>query len=218
MSYSRAQIAPQRRAQILEAALRVFAVKGFAHATNKEIADAAGINSPGLIYHYFHDKADLLRNVMEAYAPPLQLTGDPGLLMGLPVEQGLRLLASKYLDIAANPQVIACLRLLIGEAMRSDELAQTVAALGPRRICSLISEYLTVKMERGEIRTIDPERTAWSFMGGLFAFILAGSLLHFDETLLQEPASLVDVHVGIFVRGLAPVPEASAPQGVCSGA
>src|SRR5215468_3763997 len=63
----------ERRTQILEGALRVFSSKGFVQATNKDIAEAAGINSPGLIYHYFKDKADLLRAVIEQFAPPVQI-------------------------------------------------------------------------------------------------------------------------------------------------
>ena len=62
-----------RRQQIIEGALQVFAHKGFEKATNKDIADAANIGSPGLIYHYFKDKADLLREVVESRAEAIRL-------------------------------------------------------------------------------------------------------------------------------------------------
>lgn len=39
-----------RRQQIIDCALQVFASKGFEKATNKDIAAASGIGSPGLIY------------------------------------------------------------------------------------------------------------------------------------------------------------------------
>ena len=51
--------AEERREQIIEAATFVFSRKGFQAATNKEIAAEAGI-APGLIYHYFKDRQDLL--------------------------------------------------------------------------------------------------------------------------------------------------------------
>ena len=41
----------ERRQQIIDGALEVFSEKGFEKATNKDIAEAAGIGSPGLIYH-----------------------------------------------------------------------------------------------------------------------------------------------------------------------
>lgn len=49
-----------RRQDILEAAGRVFADRGFATATMAEIADEAGV-SPGAIYRYFENKQALAR-------------------------------------------------------------------------------------------------------------------------------------------------------------
>ena len=58
-----------RREQIIDAALRVFAEKGFAHATNSEIAREAGNMTPGLIYYYFKSKEDLLKVVLQERSP-----------------------------------------------------------------------------------------------------------------------------------------------------
>ena len=49
----------QREAQILDAATKVFASKGFRAATTREIATVAGV-SEGTIYNYFDSKYDLL--------------------------------------------------------------------------------------------------------------------------------------------------------------
>src|SRR5918995_4946995 len=53
-----------RREQIVEAATRVFAEKGFRRATTREVARAAGI-SEGTIYNYFEDKDALLMAILE---------------------------------------------------------------------------------------------------------------------------------------------------------
>jgi AcrR family transcriptional regulator len=53
-----------RREQILEAATRVFADKGFSRATTREVAREAGI-SEGTIYNYFEDKDALLMAIMD---------------------------------------------------------------------------------------------------------------------------------------------------------
>jgi AcrR family transcriptional regulator len=55
--------AAARRVQIMEGAAQVFAEKGFARATTKEIADAADV-SEGTIYNYFDSKEDLLIGLM----------------------------------------------------------------------------------------------------------------------------------------------------------
>ena len=54
-----------RREQILRAATRVFAEKGFSRATTREVAREAGV-SEGTIYNYFEDKDALLIAIMDA--------------------------------------------------------------------------------------------------------------------------------------------------------
>src|SRR5436190_1207531 len=49
------KVVEDRREQIIDAAMHVFAQKGFTKATNKDIAHEAGI-TPGLIYYYFESK------------------------------------------------------------------------------------------------------------------------------------------------------------------
>src|SRR5215831_1154307 len=56
-----------RRQPILEAALSVFAERGFEAATNKDITERAGVNQ-GLIYFYFESKADVFFAAFEHHA------------------------------------------------------------------------------------------------------------------------------------------------------
>ena len=53
-----------RREQIIDAATRVFAEKGFRRATTREVARAAGV-SEGTIYNYFEDKDALLLAILD---------------------------------------------------------------------------------------------------------------------------------------------------------
>src|SRR5215468_1239799 len=94
-----------RRRQIMDGALDVFSRKGFLQATNKDVAEAAGINSPGLIYHYFDSKEALLRAVVEELAPPLQLLARAEALMALPPEALLKQIGQAYVQLAAEPRL-----------------------------------------------------------------------------------------------------------------
>ncbi|MEO8612755.1 MAG: TetR/AcrR family transcriptional regulator [Chloroflexota bacterium] len=58
------QLIAARRSQILDAAAKVFAEKGFHPATTKDIARQAGI-SEGTIYHYFDNKMALLFGILD---------------------------------------------------------------------------------------------------------------------------------------------------------
>lgn len=62
--------AQQRRAGILDAALEVFALRGYHGTSIDEIATAAGI-SKGLIYEHFDSKRELHDTLLETYAGEL---------------------------------------------------------------------------------------------------------------------------------------------------
>lgn len=63
--------AAQRRAQILEAALRCFARNGFHPTTMHDISSAAGI-SVGLIYRYFPSKEAVIAGIADEHQRELQ--------------------------------------------------------------------------------------------------------------------------------------------------
>src|SRR5437867_1564126 len=96
-----------RRQQIIDAALHAFAARGFEEATNKEIATAAGINSPGLIYHYFKDREDLFRSVVEERVPMLQLIAHPKGFLELPPREALTRFGEMYLKTLENRDAVS---------------------------------------------------------------------------------------------------------------
>ncbi|HEV2131000.1 MAG TPA: TetR/AcrR family transcriptional regulator [Longimicrobiaceae bacterium] len=59
------------RARILEHALQLFAERGFDRTSVKLLAESAGI-SPGLVYHYFRSKDDVLRAIFEESVQQVQ--------------------------------------------------------------------------------------------------------------------------------------------------
>jgi AcrR family transcriptional regulator len=58
------QVAALRRAQILDAAMAVFAARGYHRATIREVARAAEV-ADGTIYNYFADKEALLLGILD---------------------------------------------------------------------------------------------------------------------------------------------------------
>ncbi len=66
------QMQPQeRRRQILDCAAEVFASKGIAASTVREIADSVGVYS-GALYHYFPSKDALVVEIIREYLEDLQ--------------------------------------------------------------------------------------------------------------------------------------------------
>jgi AcrR family transcriptional regulator len=64
-----------RRTEILAAAAELFAEKGFAGTTVRDIADAVGILS-GSLYHHFTAKEDMVEEIFAAYFDELTLRWD----------------------------------------------------------------------------------------------------------------------------------------------
>src|SRR6266542_2185072 len=70
--------AEERRVQLIDTALCVFAEKGVEGATVKDLSEAAGV-AQGLLYHYFRSKEDLLRAALERhyFLPDLRRIASP---------------------------------------------------------------------------------------------------------------------------------------------
>src|SRR5258705_11889986 len=56
----------ERPNELLEAALRIFAERGYSKTRLEDIAAAVGVTK-GTIYHYFETKEDLLRQAIDHY-------------------------------------------------------------------------------------------------------------------------------------------------------
>src|SRR5579859_2930769 len=184
MARRKQELYEARRQQIIDGALQVFSTKGFIAATNRDVAEAAGINSPGLIYHYFANKEDLLRAMIEHYSPPLQLLTQAETLMALPPEQGLTQFGQAFLRVMDDPKIKACRRVLIGEAMRSPRFADILREVGPARVVwRFLADYLQRKMDEGLLHRTDPLIAAGCFVGPLIAHILTQSVLLLPDEL-----------------------------------
>jgi AcrR family transcriptional regulator len=194
-------LANQKKAQILEAALRVFSAKGVAGASNKDIAREAGIASPGLIYHYFADKDDLFRNVLESFPPPIEMSALAEKMIGIEPEKALRDFARAYLKIGEDPLVCDAIRLFVGEALRRETLGKALGRIVPDRIAALIAKYFDDQMKRGNFKQADSVSLAICFIGPLFANLLTLRLLRSDLIASIDIDQFIETHVSTFLNG-----------------
>jgi AcrR family transcriptional regulator len=192
-----------RRQQIIDGALEVFAEKGFERATNKDIAEAAGIGSPGLIYHYFKDKADLFRQVLEQRAPMLQLLNRSEELMELPPREALTLFGTTLLNTLENRPAVALFRLILGEAVRRPIVAEMLNTIGPGRGFGFLSRYLAQQMDKGVLRHADPGAAARCFIGPLIAYLMMREIFKQPDADTLDAETMVTTAVTMFLEGMA---------------
>jgi AcrR family transcriptional regulator len=188
----------------MDAALDVFARKGFEKATNKDIADAARIKSPGLIYHYFKDKADLLSSIVQQRAPALQLLAHGDELMDLPPREMLTMFAGSFIKGISDKTTVAGFKLLLGESLRKPVVADMFNKLGPLRAFSFFTRYLEHHMDLGNLRRMDPGAATRCFIGPMVIYALTREVFPQADTGTLTVEKMVETHVEIFLRGLEP--------------
>ncbi len=194
----------ERRQQIIDGALRVFADKGFERATNKDIALAAGINSPGLIYHYFKDKASLLEQAIEQRSQLFRLLANPEHLYELPPYEALSEFARGFLSITENPAAIAVFKLMFSEAVRRPGVADVYNRIGPTRAFRLLNSYLSRQMERGTLRRMDVGAAARCFVGPLLAYVVTREIFPQPDTATLDIETMVATLVDVYLQGMQP--------------
>lgn len=152
----RDQQAEERRRQLLDTALALFAQRGFDNTTVKELSEAAGV-AQGLVYHYFRSKEELLFAVLErqSFLPELRR------LLAVPPDQPaaevLQAVAHDFSALLAEREPL--LRLVAREAQTDPRVAAALQRL-IRESVELLAGYLAARIRAGELRPHDPSVTA----------------------------------------------------------
>lgn len=197
------KVVEDRREQILDAALRVFAQKGVTRATNQDIAREAGITS-GLIYHYFQNKGALLTAILEERAPPSQLIRSiPPQALTLPPESFLRLVVQQALALMEEERFAQIIRVFLPEVIQNPAVSGSVITTVQRAV-GFLGNYLAAKMESGELRSADAGLIAQVLVGSVMAFMLRRHILRDPVALGYTHAQFVEALVGTALQGLVP--------------
>ncbi len=195
----------RKRQQIIDAALVVFAEKGFDGATNEEIARAAGIGSSALLYYYFKDKAGLLRQVVEARSPALQEWGSEDALLAVSPREALMTFASGLLGRLSDARNVALFRVMLSEATRRPPVADAWTASVSGRTLESLSRYLAAQMDAGVLRRMDVGAAARCFVGPLFLYAMTCEILPVGDSQTLTAESMAAAAVDVFLAGMIEV-------------
>jgi len=134
--------AAERREQLLEVALHVFAARGFHQTSMNDVADAAGVTKP-VLYQHFTSKRALYLELLELVSTRLMLVIDEATSSaGGPREQVERGLLAYFRFVVESPDEY---QLMFGGGTRRDaEFAQEAARL-ERSIAAVIADLIVVE-------------------------------------------------------------------------
>ena len=196
---------PDKRRLILDAAVRVFATKGYHTCRVGDIAEEAGI-AHGLLYHYFSSPEEVLQTVFrENWAELLEAFGRIESSDEPPVEQ-LEAIAKTLLRAWRDrPDVV---RVMVREVARSPQLQCHVDEI--RAGFLVIQRVIERGQADGSFRAdLDARLASWLFYGGLEELLtgwVLGQLPDGDEEVARAERTVVDLLCGGLTRVGAAAP------------
>jgi TetR/AcrR family transcriptional regulator, fatty acid metabolism regulator protein len=184
-----------KRQQLLDAAVRVFAREGYHTSRVGDIAEEAGV-AHGLLYHYFTSKQEVLETIFrENWRQLLERFHEVEASPEQSAEQ-LRGVAKILLRTWRNdPDLV---RVMVREVARSPKLQGQVEEI--REAFATIQRIVERGQERGELRReLEPRLVSWIFYGALEELLtgwVLGELPDGDEEVSRAERTIVDVVCG----------------------
>jgi AcrR family transcriptional regulator len=161
---------PDERAdRIIAAALAVFDENGYATTRLRDIARRAGVSLPTLLL-YFSSKEELFREVVRSTLLASLSSPDEGAPhTETSAPDSVRALALRYWNTMERPELVAILRLTIGELPRFPELAIFHATEALERFVRTLELIIEGGVARGELRPVDVRASARMVLATLVA-------------------------------------------------
>jgi len=188
------------RREILDAATRVFARKGFANATLDEIAREAEF-SKGALYLYFANKEDIIYNILKFKAETMESALIESLDGTSTLKEELRALYRNYAKLSFEEEdffkLIMSLhvmeyKLLSGE--KADEFRKS-----HEHILHFIADRVLEAMKAGELRDISPDSITGLIHGSLHNMMS----MRWGCKTLESLYEAVDIFIDMLFNGIA---------------
>ena len=160
---ARADRQADRRRQILAAAVKVFAEKGFHESRVGDIAEEAGI-AYGLVYHYFDSKEALLETIFRTTWTEMLARVEEVEAAGVPASEAVRQVTALLLRTwRRDPDLV---RVLVREVTRNQHVQQELQEI--TAAMQALERIVRRGQETGEFRdAVDPRLAAVVFYGAL---------------------------------------------------
>lgn len=185
----------EKRRQILEAAVRVFARRGFHTSRVGDIAEEAGV-AHGLLYHYFASKDEVLQTVFRESWGQLLARFEGVAASDEPPDEKLRGIVKILLRTWRNdPDLVT---VMVREVARSARLATQVDDIG--RGFEIIEQVIAEGQAGGVFRPeLDARLASWVVYGALEEILtgwVMGRLPDGDEEVARAERTIVDLVCG----------------------
>lgn len=193
----------ERAPEILDAALALFAEKGFAACRMEDIAKRAGI-SKGTIYLYFESKEAVFKALAQR-AIGERIAAIAGQLQAFEgsTPQLLRMVLTMIGSIASVSDAVVLPRLVLAEAGNFPELAEFWRREIIDHGLGVFKMIIRRGQGRGEFRPMPPEHAARLCVAPLLVIMMWRSVFARFDAEPYDYQGLVETHIDTLLRGLS---------------
>ena len=192
------------RDKLLEAAIKLFAEKGFNGTTTKEIAEKAEVNE-ALIFRHFSTKRNLYGAIIEK-----KIFEEPGIEITLETHKDSKddalvftAIATRMFDRCGKDP--SFMRLLHFSALEGHDLSDMFFETYVEYINMLICDYIETRIKDGALRNVNPLYASKAFIGMVVNQIIAQELFGEKKRGKIDQEQLIATFVGIFLTGIKAV-------------
>ena len=193
----------ERRTQIIEVAMTLFATKGFTGTTTRAIARAADV-SEAIIFRHFATKEDLYNAIItytvekrsEQWDQDTTLPPDPR-----NIEHLLRDFAQTFVN--RNRKDSTFIRLMMYSALEDHKFREKFFAIYSNPYMLSIRQAIQTGVDQGQFCAVDPAESLRSFFYALLQYCISRFVARNEtDTPERDDAAMIKNLVTIFVRGL----------------
>lgn len=167
--------------KIFDAAVGLFADKGYGRVSIRDIARAVGVTE-GAIYRHYAGKEALLEAIFAYYEgrifPRAPGAGAGALADGVPLAE---ILESMPKTMAADPQLARVTRIMLIEMYHDARVRDYVARELFSRPVDAMEALFKKLMDKGEVRPCDARALATLFISSLFYWYFEAFVFHYGE-------------------------------------
>jgi AcrR family transcriptional regulator len=156
----------RRRAEIMAASARMFAERGYANTTTREIAEAADM-AEGTLYNYFANKRELLLAIAQETEAPMETA----VMATEHIRDRESVVAMVELALDFQESQVHFWRSLLAEAWVDDAILQQFVAIRLQKTHRRLAAFIAERVVDGTLRPIDANLTAQLIMGMFVAVI-----------------------------------------------
>jgi AcrR family transcriptional regulator len=200
-----------RPQEILDAALKVFAERGYRNTRLEDIGEAAGVTK-GAIYHYFANTEELLLRAIEhRREEALGRIEDVLRDKTAPVSTRLRLVVRRWFGSVPEERLAVVTLLVQGIAHEAPDAFRRWLAGGPAASARLIASLVREGQARGEFRAdADADVAARMLVSGLLQQTVWQQYASRVPDLAVAQDRLVDSALELFLHSLRPIGRAGS--------